>query len=173
MKEISDHDNNFQPSEKSKNAHFSLPGGLKVKFHDESNAILFWVSSFTGNEKVLVNNEIVSKKRTFGRYTKHRFQFNGNDYVIEFNIKSLAKYTWSCTLFRNGTLLKKFELKDTHSDKSFFIKYWEFILGGFVGAAYAFGYIPLYSVFVFLLIVILGSLFSFWYTQWNFEIGES
>lgn len=173
MKEISDHDNNFQSSEKSKNAHFSLTGGLKLKFHDESNTILFWVSSFTGNEKVLVNNEIVSKKRTFGRYTKHCFQYNGDDYVIEFNIKSLAKYTWSCSLIRNGTLVKKFELMDTHSDKSFFMRYWEFILGGFLGAAYALDYISLYVFFVLLLTALLGFLLSLWYTQWNFEISES
>jgi len=173
MKDVTEHNQYFQSSEKSKNAHFSLPEGLKVKFQDESNAIQFWVSSFTGSEKVLVNNEIVSKKRTFGRSTKHSFQFNGNDYIIEFNIKSLTKYTWSCSLFRNDKLLKKFELKDSQSDKSFFTKYWEFIIGGFVGAAYALGYISLYAVFIFLLIVLLGSLFSFWYTQRDFQIDES
>ena len=170
MKGISKSGNNFQPTEKNKHAHFSLPGGLRVNFRDESDEIMFWASPFTGNEKVLVNNEIVSQKRTFRLSTKHSFQFNGNDYAIEFSIKSLIKYTWSCSLFKNGVLIKNIEIKDDRSDKSFLLKNWEFILGGFVGAAYAFGYLSLYAVFVFLGV---GILFSFWHTQWFFDIRDT
>lgn len=170
MKEKTKSGNYYQPAVKSKDAQFSLPSGLKVNFQDEGHEIIFWVSPLTGNEKVFVDKKNVSQKRTFRRSTKHSFELNENDYEIEFSLTSLIKYTWSCSLYRNGELIKSFEIKDNRSGKSFLLKNWEFILGGFIGVMFAFGYISLYVALGFLAI---GILFSFWQTQWFFDISET
>lgn len=162
MKAEKDEDKNYHSIKENKHVHFSFANGLEINFHDESSIITLWVSLYTGKEIVLINNQTVSKKRSFRRKTEHHFEFNGNEYVIELTLKSFLKLAWTCSLFRNGVLLKEYECKDTQSEQPFHKKHPEFIYGGVTGVAFALGYISLYGILV---IVIIGVIFSLWYMK--------
>lgn len=170
MKIKSQEDKSFRPLEENKDVSFSLSRGLEFKFDDEDNSITFKASSLTGIEKVLINNQICSKKRTFGRHTKHQFQFNGNEYVLELTLKSIFKYTWTCKLSKNGELLKKIECINTQNKQSFIKKQPELIFGGAIGLVFALGYISLTAV---LIMLIVGTIFSVSYMKRFLFVRES
>ncbi|TVR34078.1 MAG: hypothetical protein EA390_03420 [Balneolaceae bacterium] len=163
-------DKNYHSIKESKQIYFSFIKGLKINFYDESNKITFEGSIYTGSEKVLINNQIVSKKRTFRRKTKHNFQFNQNEYVIKFKINSIIKFTWTCSIFKNGELIKEFECKNAQNEQRFHKKHSEAIYGGLTGFAFALGYISLYTVIV---IVIIGTIFSLWYMKQFLLVNET
>lgn len=170
MKIKTQDDENYHPLEENKNVYLSGFKGLEITFHDGVNKIMFKGSLYTGKEEVLINNQIVSKKRTFRKATKHHFQFNGNEYIIEYIINNLFKLTWTCSLFRNGALIKEVDCRNIQSEQRFLKKHPEFVFGGLIGVALALGYIPLYMVLV---IVLVGSISSLWYTKRFFLVRES
>lgn len=170
MKSETKSDKYLQPIEGNKHVHFSFTKGLEVNFFDENNTITYKMSLYTGNEKVLINNQIVSKKRTFRKHSKHIFQFNGNEYVIEFRWDSLVKYTWTCSLLRNGTLIKEYECENIQNEQPFYKRHPEVIYGGLTGFALALGFISLYTV---LAILTIGTVLSVWYIRQFLLVRES
>ncbi len=162
MNTVTQTKNNYHSIHENKQVNFSFTKGLKITFHDEGNTIKFEGSVYTGSEKVLINGQIVSKKRNFKTKAEHHFQFDGNEYVLKFAINSIIKYSWTCSLFKNGDLIKEFECKNIQDEQPFHKKHPEFIFGGIAGLIFALGYISLNMV---LAIVIIGTIFSLQYMR--------
>ncbi len=150
-----------QPLKENKNIRFSLSRGLKFDFRDGDTVISFWLSILTGKEKVLIGDEVVSEKRTFWKSSTHSFQYMGNNYVIEFNAKSHFKYSCTCTLTKNGALIRESQLIDTQNGKPFYKKDPEIILGASIGFAFATGWISLPAAAV---LFVLAFPFMLWYS---------
>lgn len=170
MKTEAQTDNNYHSIHDNKQINFSFIKGLKITFHDEGNTINFEGSVYTGSEKVLMNDQVVSKKRNFRSKTEHHFQFDGNEYVLKFAINSIFKYSWTCSLFKNGELIKEFECKNVQDEQPFHKKYPEAIYGGLTGFIFALGYISLNMVLV---IVIVGTILSLQYMRQFLLVRES
>jgi hypothetical protein len=163
-------DKNYRSIHENEKISFSFIKGFKISFHDESSTITFESSIYTGSEKVLINNQIVSKKRNFRRKTEHHFQYNENEYAIKFSINGYITYSWTCSLFKNGALIKEFECKNVQNEQSFYKKHPETIFGAITGAAFALGYISLNTL---LLIVVFGTIFSLLYMRQFLLVRES
>lgn len=84
--------------------------------------------------------------------------------------KSGRHNTWTCLLFKNGTLIKEFECKNVQSEQSFHKKHPEAIFGGLTGFIFALSYI---SLNILLVIVVFGTTFSLLYTRQFLLIRES
>lgn len=160
----------FQPIEISEAANYSITKGLELKFRVNHDIITFRGSLFTGREAVLINNQPVSRKWSFKRQTKHKFQHNGEDYELYFKVTSLLKYTWVCSLHKNDTLLNEIECKSILSEQSFLVKHSDGIAGGIVGVTFALGYISLTAVFS---IGMIWTLFSIWNSSRFLHIKET
>lgn len=161
---------NIRPITENEQISFSFFGGLKIKFQEGGHTITFCISLYTGREEVRIDDQIVSKKRSFRSKTKHHVQFKGNEYVIEFTINSLIKATWTCLLFKNGVLVKEFECMNVQSEQPFYKKHPEAIYGGITGAAFGLGYISFYAV---LAALVVGTVWSVWYMLRFLHVHES
>jgi hypothetical protein len=66
------------------NTEASLYKGLWFVFKDDDRDIAMHSSALSGQERIFVNGELVSKKRVFSLKSNHRFYFEGNT-VVQFS----------------------------------------------------------------------------------------
>jgi len=75
-------------------------------FHDGEHIIRAWGSSFSGLERVYVDDEVVSEQRNLKRSSGHAFAIDSDRYVVRFVVVNLLKGQLNCRLLKNGDLLK-------------------------------------------------------------------
>ena len=107
--------------------------GVWFIFQEEGHTIKVWVSSFSGKEKVYLNNELVSDKRSVGLKSEHDFMIDGVNYSVHFEVKNLIKGKLLCSLVKNKIIIKKLQSK---SRKTTFNIYFTLIII-FIFIAYA------------------------------------
>src|SRR4051812_18917399 len=64
-----------------------------------------WGSALTGIERVYLDSLVVSEHRNAGKYSEHRFQAHGDDFMVTFTTKSLLRGPLDCRLIRNGIVI--------------------------------------------------------------------
>lgn len=79
-----------------------LSDGFKFQFKIAEHDVVAWGSAKSGSENVALDGQIVSEKRSFSRRSVHTFEFEGNEYEIEFHTVSLLTGELHCTLIKNG-----------------------------------------------------------------------
>jgi len=110
--------------------------GYSFRFKDGDNIIEPWFSSFTGLEKVTVNNKLVVKQRNLSTNSSTTFKIQNNSYKTNLNIESILKGPFVCSLYKNDELFKQQKLVFDSSNKNtpWYRKIWFNIsLGLFVG----------------------------------------
>jgi len=86
---------------------FSLRKGIDLNYQDEGNHIKVWASAISGMEKVYANGKEVSCKRGLSGKSNHIFVINNINYKISFDVDSLTKGPYHCTLYKNGKAIRR------------------------------------------------------------------
>lgn len=126
---------------------FSFCKGYSFKFEDESNVIEPWFSSFSGLEKVRVNNVLIAEQRNLSTNSLTSFDIQGTSYKTNLEVKSLFKGPFVCSLFKNGELFKQQKLvfRDPNYQAPWYEKFWFAILLGLIlGATTSYFQFPLW-----------------------------
>jgi hypothetical protein len=84
----------------------SFAGGFWFVFHDGGRTIRAWGSTFSGLERIYVDNAIVSEGRNLKREGIHQFSIDGVGYSITFRASSVLKGPLVCRLEKNGLVIK-------------------------------------------------------------------
>ncbi len=122
----------------TKHEQVTLRHGYWFYFTDGDSRITAFGSGVSGKEIVYVGDEMVSSKRHLGMRSSHRFSHQGNNYEVEFAIRSLWTGTLECILVKNGQILdrttKAYMVKDGQAFKTI----WQTalvtaLIGGIVG----------------------------------------
>lgn len=95
----------------------SVLRGVRYTFHDEGHKIEFLGSAWTGKEIVTADGTVVSEHRSFAKNTAHEFQLGITSYSLTYSTKSIMGGGWACSLFRNGDLLRRYEVGYENGNK--------------------------------------------------------
>ena len=92
-------------SAKYSNKSFSISvlKGVTATLPMDDHEITVWGSSWTGMEKVWIDNALVSEKRSLKFKTVHEFQLDGINYELELSIIGFWKGEVSVSLIKEGT----------------------------------------------------------------------
>ena len=93
---------------------FSYLKGVTFVFNDDSNEIKAWFSSFTGLEKIYVNDALVLSRRSLSIKSKSTFQIGNNLYSVVFHVENLIQGSVVCTLSKNGVAHQCKKFSCTH-----------------------------------------------------------
>jgi hypothetical protein len=89
----------------------SIRKGNWFVFQDGTNAIQIWGSNLNGQEKVFLNNVLVSQQRSLKKKSKHDFKdSDGVHYEVRFDVPNLLKGAIECQIKREGMLIKTFNV---------------------------------------------------------------
>ena len=83
-------------------SHASLSDGFWFVLPEPAQGIVVWGSMFSGAERVYLDGEQVSERRTFRLRSEHRFTRDGADYTLTYGISSLLRGTVEVRLARDG-----------------------------------------------------------------------
>jgi len=87
----------------------SLTKGLWFVHNDGLNTIKIFGST-TGKEKVYLNEELVSERRSLKLKSEHHFQDKEkNEYEVKFNTINLIKGEMDCLIIKNNEVVKSFK----------------------------------------------------------------
>jgi len=85
----------------------SFRKGLTFRCLDGDNEIRVWTSSFSGMEKVYLNNKLISEARSFKLSKTQEFSDElGNNYSVEIKMESMRKPILHCIFRKNEQTLK-------------------------------------------------------------------
>ena len=87
----------------------SATKGLWLVFKDDDRIIRAWGSYWTGLERIFVNDQLILSSPTRGEV--FQFEYDNDQYRIEFSTKSVAMGQLHCCFFKNGTLLSELHSK--------------------------------------------------------------
>jgi len=82
-----------------------LRKGIRAFFDLDDITISFWGSAWTGREIVMVEDRVVSDKRSFRFTTPHHFEHAGVDYTLVFEVVSMLRGEFRVELYRKGVLV--------------------------------------------------------------------
>lgn len=86
----------------------SIEEGLWLVFDDGVNIIRFWGSTFSGKEKLYLNDNLIIDKNNFKFKEALQFQDDdGNPYEFRLFVNSFLKGEIEATLVRDGDLIKR------------------------------------------------------------------
>lgn len=83
----------------------SFLSGLWFVFQDSGRRIGVWCGPLSGNQKVVVDGEVVSTQRHVLRGATHTFTRQDDEYRVTLSSESLADGIFDCALTKNGTAL--------------------------------------------------------------------
>ena len=135
----------------------SIKEGNWYIYHDGGNVIQVWSSNLSGKEKVYLNNELVSEKRSMKMQSMHHFtDKDGQDYEVRFITQSLLKGLLDCEIRKEDQLLKIFKTRYVRGRnftlKRFLILMLISILFGWIKAVYQF---PDFTIIIVILLVMI------------------
>lgn len=80
----------------------------RFTFDVDGNEIVGEFSLATGRERIYLNGELLFSKINFRRRGEHTLHINGEDYQVVIMADSLVKPIRTCTLEKDGMVLKKY-----------------------------------------------------------------
>jgi hypothetical protein len=141
------------------NSQVSLLKGYWFIFKDGDQLIAANGSALTGQERIFVNGQLVSKKRTLNLTSIHSFSWEENVYDVKFYMPRLLAGKLDCSLTKNGVLIEC--LKTSYKFKSRIPKIISAaVVGGLLGFFTAYYYLPFWPLIILcgLIIIIVMNL---------------
>lgn len=80
----------------------------RFTFDVDGNEIVGEFSLATGRERIYLNGELLFSRINFRRRGEHTLHINGEDYQVVIMADSLVKPIRTCTLEKDGVVLKKY-----------------------------------------------------------------
>ncbi len=147
----------------------SLTKGMLFKFQIESDEITLNCSPVSGKEVVKFNGEIVSEEQNHKTKSKHSFNINGNDYLIQLEVTSLLKGSSECTLIKNSKIISTYKIKYEKYKGSFIAKNYPMLIFGIIlGVIYPYKIVPMqWMIIIFIIGVLVFSQLR--KGSWEFE----
>lgn len=140
---------------------YSFLKGYSFTFDDDGREIKAWFSVFSGKEKVFVDGNLISSKRTFSRDSSHKFSIGNDNYSTHMDAVSHFRGPLLCTLCKNGKEMKRQKLflptlKNNMRKRSLFYLLFYSVLFIAFAVAKAFWRFPqgAYIVFLFFLVLV-------------------
>ena len=140
--------NSEQPHNEERNipeSSLSMTKGGNFYFDVKGNQVRVWFSSFSGGEKIYLNEALVSTKRSWRKLSTHEFAIDGERYAVKVGVRSWGdafKGIYISELYREQQLIDQDEILligDRETGKAFSWKrfLWELtpwiVVGGLVG----------------------------------------
>lgn len=109
-------------SAKYSNKSFSISvlKGVTATLPMDDHEITVWGSSWTGMEKVWIDNALVSEKRSLKFKTIHAFQLDGFNYELELSVIGFWKGEVSVSLIKDGAHEKTVRFSGYRDDQGKF-----------------------------------------------------
>lgn len=94
------------------NSDASVKNGIWLIHQDEDNVIQLWSSTLTGNEKIYLNNNLVSEKRSYKKNSHHSFKDSDqNEYRVQYRTIHRRHGPIECVVFKNDVEIRKFKIQ--------------------------------------------------------------
>lgn len=84
--------------------------GMYFRFIDGENSIEACFASFSGVEKIYLNENLISEAKGYGLSSSHEFASEQQSYKLELQSISLLKGEMRCSLHRDGELVNEFKV---------------------------------------------------------------
>lgn len=150
---------------------FSVIKGYTFSFEDEGTVINAWFSTWSGHEKVYVNDELVSSQRNISTNSTNYFKIGTNEYSTNLKAAGLLKGILVCTLSKNGREYKRQKLVFPKLESSLIVL---FSIVALMVVAFEFAsshwQLPKYYIFGFLFFVFVVSSVYDWKNRYNRKI---
>jgi hypothetical protein len=138
----------------------SLLKGYWFIFKDGDRSIAAHGSTLTGQERIFVNGQLVSKKRSLRMTSKHHFNWEESVYDVTFCMPGLFAGKLDCSLTKDEILIGRF--KTTFKSKFTISKILIYALAGAV-IGFIFGYfnislwlLPILCICIFVAVAMRG-----------------
>ena len=92
-----------EPEEKFGKVNYAQ--GYWYHFEDGDNDITVNASAYSGMHRVYINDQMVCKKRKFGRGCRLEFEYEGAQYSVRFATIKLLTVDYECLVIKDNTLL--------------------------------------------------------------------
>jgi hypothetical protein len=79
-------------------------------FRDGETEIAAHGSAITGQERIFVNGELISEKRSISKTSEHQFSVNANIYKVIFLVPHILKGKLECSLIKDGKYIRAFRM---------------------------------------------------------------
>lgn len=96
-------------------------GGIEFEFHIGDNLIVAQGSLGSGNERIYINNDLASEKKTFSRYSSHEINVDGKDYRVIFSVRNPFSNKIECELLSDSHSIKKMRCEVKPKKSIFYI----------------------------------------------------
>jgi hypothetical protein len=91
------------------NSQVSLLKGFWFIFRDGDREIAAHGSALSGRERIFVNGQLVSEKRSLSMTSRHQFSWEENMYEIMFHIPRILAGRMECSLMKDGIFVECFK----------------------------------------------------------------
>jgi hypothetical protein len=89
----------------------SIAKGIWFVFNLSNTTIRAWGSTSLGQERVYVDESIVSERQSLARNSEHSFTFNKEQYYIRFKNINILKAQIECNLSKGDVLVQSLQFK--------------------------------------------------------------
>lgn len=140
-----------------KKSEASIKNGHWFVHHDSNNIIQVWGSNFNGKEKVFLNGNLVSERRSVKVKSEHSFEDKaGQNYEVSLKVQHLVKGGMECIIRKDKKEIKVFKTRFEKGKRNLLRK-WLIVLGASVlfGIAVAVFDLPDYALYIFVAAVLV------------------
>ncbi|MBW4622178.1 MAG: hypothetical protein KME17_22845 [Cyanosarcina radialis HA8281-LM2] len=117
-----------------KSSQVSLSKGFWFIFRDGEREIAAHGSTITGRERIFVNGELISEKRSLSKRSEHQFTVNENIYKVIFVVPQILQGKMECSLIKDGKCIRAFKTSPKNSK----FRTLDFIILGLIGGVSGF-----------------------------------
>jgi uncharacterized membrane protein len=95
----------------------SLSKGFWFIFRDGEREIAAHGSAISGQERIFVNGELISEKRSLSKTSEHQFTVGNNTYIVMFLVPQILQGKMECSLIKDGRCIQAFRTYPQHKFK--------------------------------------------------------
>lgn len=123
----------------------SLIHGITARFEIDGQELVVWGSSWTGMEKVWLDGELLSEKRSLRFKTIHSLSVKGTEYEVEFDVSQAYKSDVSVSVVKDGAHFKTMTF-NYYRDENGKFNWQKFSTALLAGAAAGFSAVMIFDV---------------------------
>ncbi len=119
--------------------------GITARFDIDGQELVVWGSSWTGMERVWLDGELLSEKRSLRFKTVHSLSVKGTEYEVEFDVSKAYKSDVSVSMVKDGAHFKTMTF-NYYRDENGTFNWQKFSTALLIGAAAGFSAVMIFDV---------------------------